>query len=478
VGLEFVNKYMLMNGKKVKSSNKIHGPFLTIALLALFLSACVTTTTPTPNPTVTTTPAQDENEISTAEITDAKEENTSEPEAEPAEEQLLVTPTLAPTATPGVVDEFIGNIAEQTGANRTYLFGLSLEDWANLLVSVLIILLAVLIVNRLLQLLLRRAVNKTESPWDDEFVNEISPQIGWAIVVFFAQFATTRLLFLSAEVKQWLEQLYFVSYVVIITVIIWKLVDIGEKWYELKVSEQEEDHPPSEAVLPLTRRVIRGILLLVAIIVILDRFGVNVTALTAAIGIGGLAISLAAQDTLSDMISGLIILVDQPFRVGDRIEIQSINTWGDVANIGTRTTRIRTRDNRMVIVPNSVIGKSEVINYTYPDPRYRVQIEIGVSYDSDIEGVRKIIVDTVSQVEGVLTEKPVDALFLEFGNTSMIIRVRWWINSYIDTRRMFDKVNTDLLSALNEAGVDMPFTTYDINIRHVDGRSDGEVEER
>jgi small-conductance mechanosensitive channel len=453
----------------LKNLHKIYHQFLTIILLTLVLGACVKTTTPTPTPTLTITPTQDESEISGAEITDEKEGSTSEPEVESTEEQLLVTPTLAPTATPGVVDEFISNIAEQTGADRTYLLGLSLEDWANLVISVLIILLGIFIVNKFLQYILHKAASRSGNPWVEAFVEVIRPQIGWFVIVLFAQFATTRLLFLSPEVKQWLGQFYYVCYVAIITVIVWKLVDVIEKWYEQGVSAQKESQLPSEAILPLTKRVIRGVVVLVAIIVILDRFGVNVTALTAAIGIGGLALSLAAQDTLADMISGLIILVDQPFRVGDRIEIQSINTWGDVADIGTRTTRIRTRDNRMVIVPNSVIGKSEVINYTYPDTRYRVQIEIGVSYDSDIERVRKIIVDTVSQVEGVLLEKPVDALFLEFGNTAMIIRVRWWINSYIDTRRMFDKVNTDLLKALSEAGVDMPFTTYDVNIRHVEG---------
>ena len=210
------------------------------------------------------------------------------------------------------------------------------------------------------------------------------------------------------------------------------------------------------------------LIILVVTIAALNELGFHTTSLVAILGAAGLAIALAFKDSISNFASGIVIIIFKPFRVGDRIEIQSINTWGDVVDIGTRTTRIRTRDNRMVIVPNSVIGKSEVINYTYPDTRYRVQIEIGVSFDSDIERVKEIIVESVSKVEGVLLDKPIDALFLEFGDTAMIIRVRWWINSYTDTRRMFDKVNTNLLEALNAEGVDMPFTTYDINIRTVD----------
>ncbi|HUV91797.1 MAG TPA: hypothetical protein VMV80_01815 [Anaerolineales bacterium] len=79
--------------------------------------------------------------------------------------------------------------------------------------------------------------------------------------------------------------------------------------------------------------------------------------------------------------------------------------------------------------------------------------------------VRQIIIDTVRGVEGILPDKPVDALFNEMGASSMTFRVRWWIESYEDTRRIFDRVNTALQKALDEAGIDMPFTTYDVNIK-------------
>jgi small-conductance mechanosensitive channel len=97
-----------------------------------------------------------------------------------------------------------------------------------------------------------------------------------------------------------------------------------------------------------------------------------------------------------------------------------------------------------------------------------VQIEIGIGYGADIEAVRRIIRDAVRKVEGVLPDKPVDALFLEFGEPVMIFRVRWWIDSYIDTRRMFDSVNEALYEALAAAGIDMPFTDDDVSIKFND----------
>jgi small-conductance mechanosensitive channel len=183
------------------------------------------------------------------------------------------------------------------------------------------------------------------------------------------------------------------------------------------------------------------------------------------LGLGGLAISLAAKDTIADVIAGFIVLVDQPYRVGDRIEIEEIDTWGDVVDIGLRTTRIRTRDNRMVIVPNSVIGKNQVINYTFPDPQYRIQTHVGIAYGTDIETARRVLCEAVRRVEGVLPDKPVDALYVEMGDTAMVFRVRWWIESYRDTRQMFDKVHTALQHAVDAAGIDCPFPTQTLNLQ-------------
>ena len=215
----------------------------------------------------------------------------------------------------------------------------------------------------------------------------------------------------------------------------------------------------------LLTRIGRVLVVILAVTILLSYFGVNVTALAAVLGLGGLAISLAAQDTIADAIAGFIILMDQPFRIGDRIEIEGAGTWGDVVDIGLRTTRIRTRDNRMAIVPNSTIGANQVINYSYPDPRYRIQTHVGIGYGADIEMARTIIVDTVRQVEGVLPDKPVDALYVEMGDSARILRVRWWIESYIDTRRVFDQVHTAMEHALDEAGIDMPFPTQSINLQ-------------
>ena len=149
------------------------------------------------------------------------------------------------------------------------------------------------------------------------------------------------------------------------------------------------------------------------------------------------------------MLVGFTIILDQPFRVGDRIEIIDLNTWGDVLDIGLRSTRILTMDHRMVSLPNSVIGKRIVVNYSVPSTKYRVQTYVGVAYGTDIELARQVIIQAIRSEDWVMQEEPVEALFIEFGDSALMFRVLCWIKHYVDTPHLVDKMNTAIYKALN-----------------------------
>ncbi len=389
---------------------------------------------------------------------------TVQPEA--GNDQILGIPTLAPTATPGIISNVVEQVVEATSLEETRFFGLYAADWINLAISFLLVFLTLTLIARVIFSILRKMTRRTSSPYDEIYLESIKPYLRWLFGLIILYIATERLQFLSPELKQWLGQFYFVFIVVLIVIGLWKLVDTFSLWYQEKVKERGVvDRGGKEAVLLLGERTIRALIVLVGLIVILDHIGFNISALLTAIGIGGLALSLAAQDTIANMISGVIILIDQPFRAGDRIEIQELNTWGDVVSIGLRSTRIRTLDNRLVIVPNSSISNNQVVNYTYPDPRYRIQTEIGVAYGTDLRLVREVISSSLQGVEGVIQDRPVDVLFLEFGDSEMSLRVRWWIESYIDARRSTDRVNETIYYALEQAGIVMPNPIMTVEIK-------------
>jgi small-conductance mechanosensitive channel len=388
---------------------------------------------------------------------------TAQPEETSPLDEVVGTRAPAPTATPGLIAEQVTEFTTAVGlASETFL-GLAAEDWINLALSLLFILIGYGVGTWLIRTLLRRVARRTPTDFDEMILKAIAPQLRWLVVILALYIATVRLTFVGPDLKTFLIDVYFALGLLISIIIVWRLIDLAHEWYRQRLTEAKRIDELDPVLLLLTR-VSRILLVVVGLSIILSHFGINVVALTAAMGIAGLAFSLAAQDTLSDAISGFIILADRPFRVGDRIEIESVGTWGDVVDIGLRTTRIRTRDNRMVIVPNSMIGKNQVINYTYPDPHYRIQTHVGIAYGTDIETARQLIIETVRGVEGVLADRPVDALYNEMGDSTMIFRVRWWIESYADTRRVIDKVNTALQEALDAAGIETPFNTLNVNL--------------
>jgi MscS family membrane protein len=422
-------------------------------LLALLATGQQVTLAQTPEPATTPVPAA---ELTATSVLDSV---------------IPATRTPVPTATPDVISEGVSRLTEATGLTGETFLGLTVDDWINLGISLLIVAIGYLVGTWLIRTVLVRAVRRTATKFDDRFLEAFGSDIRWLVTIFALNFATQRLGFIGAEVKSLLSDLYFLLGLLVALRMSMHLIGMADKEATKRATQQgrEDELAP---IITLLARVGRVVAVLIALTVFLSRIGINVTAFAAALGLGGLAISLAAKDTIADAIAGFIILVDRPFRIGDRIEIQGIDTWGDVVDIGLRTTRIRTRDNRMVIVPNSSIGANQVINYTYPDPRYRIQTHVGIAYGTDIEQARRIIVDTVRQVEGVLQDKPVDALYIEMGDSAMIFRVRWWIESYVDTRRMFDRVHTVLQHALDEAGIESPFPTQSLNVRLVGERAE------
>ena len=337
---------------------------------------------------------------------------------------------------------------------------LTLNQWIDISLALVVFLGTAILGRWVIKLLFSRVIRRftglTKNTLDDAVLDAIAPPLYWLALIYAFQFALNRLDFLFGQLKFDLDQVYFVLYLLIGFVIAWRLIGNIANWYGEQLATTGEVEI-GEQLLPFFRRVILIILTVVIAIILLDYFNIEVSGLVTTLGIGSLAIALAAQAALSDTISGFVIMVDRPFRIGDRIEIQDLDTWGDVIDIGLRSTRVRTRDNRMVIVPNSVIGKSLIVNYSYPDSQYRIEIHVGVGYGTDIEEARKVLIEAVSKVEGVLSDRPVEALFLEFGDSALVFRVRWWLDSYVDTRRMFDSVNTAIYNALNEAGIEIPF---------------------
>ncbi len=345
--------------------------------------------------------------------------------------------------------------------------GLTGEQWIDIGTSLLIVLgtavLVRVLLGYLLDRILRRLLGERGKAISRTMIRPVRELLTLLAVLIALNIAILRLDIPSiANQSDAIRNIFFTLYLLTGFLITWRMVGSLAAWYAAEIAPRTESKLDDQLV-PFGRRVTLIVLTILMLIILFGHFDLDVSGLVATLGIGSLAIALAAKETLADTISGFVIMIDQPFRIGDRIEIQDLDTWGDVVDIGLRSSRVRTRDNRMVIVPNSVMAKSLLVNYSYPDTTYRIQIELPISYGTNVDLAKETIIEAVRLVEGVEPDRKVEALFLHFGDDGMIFRVRWWLDSFVDTRRMFDRVNTAIIRALDEAGIEIPNPVRDLN---------------
>jgi small-conductance mechanosensitive channel len=223
-------------------------------------------------------------------------------------------------------------------------------------------------------------------------------------------------------------------------------------------------------IFDLLTRFVGVIIYAVAIILALDLLGINVMPFVAGAGVLGIAIGFAAKDTLSNLIAGVLLIIDRPFEIGDRIEVWTApvgsSTWGDVIDIGIRATKIKTTDNIVIIIPNNEIMKRDIINYTIISSKIRVRINIGLAYDADLPKAKKIILDIADGIEWIAKEPKPKVVVRLFGESSVDLQVRVWIENARKRMDTISEVTDKVKDAFDQHGIEIPYPKRDIIITH------------
>ena len=221
-------------------------------------------------------------------------------------------------------------------------------------------------------------------------------------------------------------------------------------------------------VIDLLNKFSGAIVYATAVVIALDIIGVNVMPFIAGAGVMGVAVGFAAKDTLSNLIAGILLIIDRPFEIGDRIEVWSAPagsaTWGDVIDIGLRATRIRTTDNIVVIIPNNEIMTRDIVNYTILSTAIRVRVNIGIAYDADMEKAKALVIEAADMADWIQKEPAPKVVVRNFGESSVDLQLRVWIR---DARRRMDTIShiTDTVKTLfDQNGVKIPFPRRDVKL--------------
>jgi small-conductance mechanosensitive channel len=284
----------------------------------------------------------------------------------------------------------------------------------------------------------------------------------------FGQAAFPATLFLGADWSHWLGGALILSAGLLVSGIANALV----LWYyqelapSLRARHGGEAISISQDVFPMARRLVVWAVYFLTLIILLGQFGIEIAPLLAGLGIAGLAVGLALQDTLANFFSGLQLLSDKPVKVGEYIALDNEQgaIKGFVEEVGWRTTRIRTRGNCTYFIPNKLLGNSLIVNFSrgLDDNWKGSSFKVGVDYSADPARVRNVILDAIQRLQKDdprLGAQEPKVRLEEFGDSALIFKVMWTVNDFSKSEATAGIIRESVLLSLRAHKIGIPYPT-------------------
>lgn len=296
-------------------------------------------------------------------------------------------------------------------------------------------------------------VEKTETKIDDIIIGSLKiPSVWWCLATG---------LYIGVDLSELPKRYAFyfgkAIYVVIILSITVAAANLAGKIFRNYIQKSSLPIPTTG----LAYGMLNGTIIIIGFLIILSALGISITPLLTALGVGGLAVALALQDTLANLFAGIHILMEKSVRVGDFIRLES-GQEGYVEDITWRTTRVRTLPANIVVIPNSKLSQSVVTNYYLPEKRMSLLIPIGVSYSSDPEKIETILVEeakkAVGQIAGLLGDPAPFVRFIPgFGDSSLDFTLICQVREFVDQYPVQHELRKRIFKRFREEGIEIPF---------------------
>ncbi len=328
-----------------------------------------------------------------------------------------------------------------------------------LLVTIIVASLAVVIVARVAG----RIARQTRFHWDDQLIAALRRPVFWTLLLI-----GLRMSLLPLRPSQIVSNV-FESVVASILIILWslfllRLIRILLRAFSASAGEHSLVR---RQTLPLFENLGFIIVIVVMIYMVFRSWNIDMTAWLASAGIAGIAIGFAAKDTLANLFSGVFILADTPYKIGDYVVLDS-GERGLVTHIGIRSTRLLTRDDVEITIPNAIMGNTRITNESGgPHEKYRLRVKVGVAYGSDIDQVKQILQHIAMTEPMVCTDPEPRVRFRTFGGSSLDIELLCWVDNPELRGRVLDVLNTTIYKRFNEEGIEIPYSKHDIFIKEM-----------
>lgn len=301
----------------------------------------------------------------------------------------------------------------------------------------------------------KKLTAKTKTDFDDILIDKLEEPVVYAIVISAFYWAFKRLHF-TETVDAFFIKTFTIIYILNVTWLIVRIIDSFIEEYVVPLVEKS-DSELDDQLLPILRKVAKAIIWIIGLIVGLSNAGFDVMALLAGLGIGGLALALAAQDTVKNIFGGIMIFLDKPFKMKDRIKINGMD--GFVEEIGIRSTRLRTLEGRIITVPNGQFSDNPVENVSL-EPTRKINFHIGLTYETPPEKMElamDILREIIEANPKVLDEVIVS--FNSWGDFAMGIQLIYFICSDEYIMSAQTEINMEILKRFNKEGLEFAYPT-------------------
>ena len=315
-----------------------------------------------------------------------------------------------------------------------------------------------------------RLVKNTKTDIDDEIIETIHKPFYYSLLFIGIRFSISVINNITKnEVFHLSENIIFIitASLKTISILIWsiaifKIFMLLIKWY---TSGSDNSKLINSKLLPLFDNISKIIIFSGSAYLIMVSWGINPVGWLASAGVLGIVLGLAAKDTIANLFSGIFIMVDSPYKEGDYINLDS-GERGYVKSIGIRSTRIMTRDDIEITIPNSVIANAKIINESGgPHENERVRLSIAVAYGSDIDLVKKLLYDVAKNSDLISEEFEPRVRFRKFGESSLDFQLLFWVDKPGDRGRTLDALNVAVYKAFNKHNIEIPFPQRTVHLK-------------
>lgn len=339
------------------------------------------------------------------------------------------------------------------------------HPWVKGLIVILIFIVLAKVVEWIVMPLVRRLTSHTSTHIDDLIVQYLRSPLFWTLVLI-GVVASSSMMGIDESVRSTL-----VSFVLSVLILLWMLFAV--RISKLLLSEASRRAKPNAMVRPQTLPLFTNIaaitIIVFAVYFMFQSWHVDMTAWLASAGIAGIAIGFAAKDTLANLFSGVFIMADSPYKIGDYVVLDDGGgIRGKVTHIGIRSTRLLTRDDVEVTIPNSIMGNSKVVNESGgPHVKYRIRVAVGVAYGSDIDQVRDVLMSVARESETVCEQPEPRVRFRAFGASSLDFELLCWVDNPELRGRVLDALNSAVYKRFLVDGIEIPFAKQDLYIKEM-----------